>query len=50
MKTMSMTDDCNSNDIYLKAVTTMYKLEPSANSAYYLFKLHSARGNVDEAI
>ncbi|MDD5820263.1 MAG: tetratricopeptide repeat protein [Candidatus Cryptobacteroides sp.] len=50
VKTMSMTDDCNSNDIYLKAVTTMYKLEPSANSAYYLFKLHSARGNVDEAI
>lgn len=48
--TMSLTDDCTDNDLYLRAVTVMNDLNPSANSAYYLFKLHSARGNVDEAI
>ena len=50
VKIMSSTEDCNSNDVFLRAVTTMYKLEPSANSAYYLFKLHSAKGDTDEAI
>ena len=50
VKIMSSTEDCNSNDVFLRAVTTMYRLEPSANSAYYLFKLHSANGNTDEAI
>lgn len=50
VKTMSLADDCNDNELYLKAVTAMNKLSPSATSAYYLFKLHSARGNVDEAI
>lgn len=50
VKTMNITDDCNSNDLFLKAVTTMYKLEPSAASAYYLYKLHAAKSNVDEAI
>lgn len=50
VKTMNITDDCNSNDLFLKAVTTMYKIEPSAASAYYLYKLHASKGNVDDAI
>lgn len=50
VKTMSMAEDCSDNDLFLRAVTTMNKLKPSANSAYYLFKLHSAKGNTDEAI
>ena len=50
VKTMNITDDCNSNDLFLKAVTTMYKLDPSAASAYYLYKLHAAKSNVDDAI
>ena len=50
VKTMSMTDGCDNNDLFLQAVTTMNKLDPSASSAYYLFRLHGARGNVDEAI
>lgn len=50
VKIMSTTEDCQSNDVFLKAVTTMYKLEPSANSAYYLFKLHSANENLEEAV
>ena len=50
VKTMSMTDGCDNNDLFLQAVTTMNKLDPSASSSYYLFRLHGARGNVDEAI
>lgn len=50
VKMMSMTEGCNDNDLYLKAVTTMYTLDPSASSAYYLYKLHSARDNEAEAI
>ena len=50
VKTMSLSGDCNDNDLFLKAVTTMDKLDPSASSAYYLYRLHSAKGNVDEAI
>ena len=50
VKMLSLADDCNSNDLFLNAVTTMYSLEPSADAAYYLYKLHSARGNVNDAI
>lgn len=50
VKTMTLTEGCTDNDLYLNAVTTMYKLEPSANSAYYLYKLHSGRNNADDAI
>lgn len=50
VKTMSMTEGCDNNDLFLNAVTTMNKLDPSANSAYYLYRLHGARGNVKEAI
>lgn len=50
VKTMSLTEGCSNNDLFLNAVTTMNRLDPSASSAYYLFKLHSGRGNVDDAI
>lgn len=50
VKIMSITEECNNNDLFLRAVSTMYKLSPSANSAYYLFKLHSSNDNVEEAV
>lgn len=50
VKTMSLTENCSDNDIFLRAVTTMNRLDPSANSAYYLYKLHAGKGNTDEAI
>ena len=49
VKLMNTADDCASNDLYLKAVTSMYKLDPSYKSAYALFRLNSARGNVADA-
>ena len=49
VKLMNTADDCASNGLYLKAVTSMYKLDPSYKSAYALFRLNSARGNVADA-
>ena len=50
VKTMGMTEGCDNNDLFLQAVTTMNKLDPSASSSYYLSRLHGARGNYAEAI
>ena len=50
VQTMALTEGCTDNDLYLNAVTTMNDLDPSATSAYYLFKLHGDRGNTEEAI
>ncbi|MBR4524895.1 MAG: hypothetical protein IKP15_05035 [Bacteroidales bacterium] len=50
VKTMSMAENCDNNDLFLQAVTTMNKLEPSASSSYYLSRLHGARGNYADAI
>ena len=47
---MSNTEGCQDNDLYLNAVTAMYKLDPSYTSAYFLYRLNSVRGNADEAI
>ena len=49
VKLMNSAEDCASNDLYLKAVTSMYKMDPSFRSAYALYRLNSARGNVADA-
>ena len=49
VKLMNSAEDCAGNDLYLKAVTSMYKLDPSYRSAYALYRLNSARGNVADA-
>ena len=49
VKLMSSAEDCANNDLYLKAVTSMYKSEPSARSAYFLYRLNAARDNVADA-
>ena len=49
VKLMNSAEDCAGNDLCLKAVTSMYKLDPSYKSAYALFRLNSARGNVADA-
>jgi tetratricopeptide (TPR) repeat protein len=47
---LSITEDCQDNDLFLNAVTSMYKLDPSYNSAYYLYRLNASRNNIDEAL
>ena len=49
VKLMNSAEDCASNDLYLKAVTSMYKLDPSYRSAFGLYRLNAARGNVADA-
>ena len=49
VKLMNSADDCATNDLYLKAVTSMYKLDPSYRSAYALYRLNNARGNIADA-
>ena len=49
VKLMNGAEDCASNDLYLKAVTAMYKMDPSYRSAYALYRLNAARGNVADA-
>lgn len=49
VKMMSSTEDCTDNDLYLRAATSMHKLQPSSQSAYFLFRLNSSRGNIEDA-
>ena len=49
VKLMNSADDCTSNDLYLKAVTSMYQLDPSYRSAYGLYRLNASRDNVADA-
>ena len=50
VKIMSKAEDCTDNDIYLTAINTMHTMEPSATSAYYLYRLYSGRNDYDNAI
>lgn len=50
VKMMSLTEGCTDNELFLKAATTMYKLDPSHTSAYFLFKLNAGRDNVSDAV
>lgn len=49
VKMLGTTEGCQNNDLFLKAVTIMHQNEPSASSAYYLYKLNSAKGEVEAA-
>ena len=49
VRLMNSAEDCASNDLYLKAVTSMYKLDPSYRSAYGLYRLNASRDNVADA-
>ena len=50
VRMMSITEGCTDNDLYLNAVNKMYVAEPSHTSAYFLYRLYSARGEMDNAI
>ena len=49
VRLMNSAEDCANNDLYFKAVTQLHKLDPSYRSAYGLYKLNAARGNVADA-
>lgn len=41
---------CVQSELFLKSVNAMHEIEPSYNSAYYLYKLHGSKNNYDEAV
>jgi tetratricopeptide (TPR) repeat protein len=47
---MSLTEGCMDNDLFLNAVQTVYNLEPSYNSAYYLYRLYSNKADFENAV
>ena len=47
---LNKTEGCTDNELFLKAVTAMHKLDPSYKSAYFLYRLNSSKGNVSDAI
>lgn len=49
LKLMSETPNCTDNDLYLKAVTKLNAVEPSAKTCFYLYKLYDAKGQKAQA-
>ena len=49
VRLMNAADGCASNDLYYKAVNSMHRLNPSFQSAYALYRLNAARGNLADA-
>ena len=42
-------NECTDSELFISAVTQLYKLSPSANSAYYLYILYNKKGNEEKA-
>lgn len=47
---MVKTEGCTDNDLFINVMTKWYSLEPSSTAAYMLYKLHSSRGEFDNAV
>ena len=50
VKLMNATEGCFTNDLYLRAVTTLHKNAPSAKTAFGLYRLNSVNGDSEKAI
>ena len=50
VKMMSSTEGCVNNDLYLKATTSLHTMQPSAQSAYFLYRLNNVRDNTEAAV
>lgn len=49
MVKMLSSSNCVDTELFLLSVEALHKLDPSASSAYYLYKLYSSRDKVEEA-
>ncbi len=50
VKILTKAEDCTDNELYLTCVNLMHTMDPSATSAYYLYRLYSGRNEYDVAI
>lgn len=46
---MSGADECTNNELFLKAATTIHRMQPSFKSAYFLYRLNYSKDNIAEA-
>ena len=49
VRMLSTAEECTDNDLFVQAATTMHRLDPSHKSAYFLYRIYSLRGDVDNA-
>lgn len=50
VKFLSRAEDCMNNDLFLKAINLIYRNEPTHESAWFLYRLHSSRNETAKAI
>jgi len=50
VKMLDSSKDCNGNELYYRAATSLYAAKPTYTAAYSLYRLNVARENVAEAI
>ena len=50
VKMLASTEGCTDNDLFKNAANSMHRLDPSYSSAYFLYQIYSAEGDVDNAI
>lgn len=50
VKLMNSTEGCFTNDLYMRAVTTLHNNTPSAKTAFGLYRLNSVNNNTEKAI
>lgn len=50
VKMMSTAEDCTDKELYLKAATALHKLQPTSQSAYFLYRLNASKGNTSDAL
>ena len=50
VKLMNSTEGCFTNDLYLRAVTTLHNNAPSAKTAFGLYRLNSVNDNQEKAV
>ncbi len=49
VRILSITEGCMDNDLFVDAAATMHKLQPSNSSAYFMYRIYSSRGDIDNA-
>ncbi len=49
VRMLSLTEGCTDKELFVQAAATMHRLEPSHTSAYFMYKIYSNRGEVDNA-
>ena len=50
VRMLSSTEGCTDNDLFVNAANSMHRLDPSSSSAYFLYRIYSNKGDVENAL